>query len=58
MKTDDETPKQSNELDVNLETGEIIPEKEKKSFKTPEATREGSLKNVSKAASGDFSVPT
>ncbi len=51
-----ENPKkhESNELDVDLNSGEIIPEDQKKQYKTPEATKSGSLKNVSRAASGDF----
>ncbi len=37
----DENPEkhESNELDVDLNSGEIIPEDQKKEYKTPEAER-------------------
>jgi len=44
--------RQNNELDVDLSSGEIIPEDQKKEYKTPEATKAGSLKNVSRIGSG------
>ena len=44
---------ENNELDVDLNSGEIIPDDQKKEYKTPEATKAGSLKKVSRAASGD-----
>ena len=40
-------------LDVDLTTGEIIPEDQRKEYKTPEAEKAGSLDEVSRAASGD-----
>ncbi|MFC2085954.1 hypothetical protein ACFLRO_01940 [Bacteroidota bacterium] len=42
-----------NELEVDLNSGEIIPEDRKKDYKAPEATKAGSLKNVSRTISGD-----
>ena len=48
------TPKaENNELDVDLDSGEIISDDRKKEYQTPEATKAGSLKDVSKSASGD-----
>lgn len=41
------------ELDVDLNTGEIIPDNKKKTYKTPEATKAGTLKKVSRTSSGD-----
>ena len=43
------------ELDVDLTTGKIIPENKKREYKTPEATRAGMLKNVTRSFSGDGS---
>ncbi len=52
---DKKTDRQENpELDVDLNTGDIIPDNKKKTYKTPEATMAGTLKKVSRAASGDF----
>ena len=52
---DKKTDRQENpELDVDLNTGEIIPENEKKTYKTPEATKAGTLRKVSRTASGGF----
>jgi len=51
---DKKTDRQENpELDVDLNTGEIIPDNKKKTYKTPEATKAGTLKKVSRAVSGD-----
>ena len=46
-------PGEEKRLDVDLNTGEIIPEEKKKDYKAPEATKAGSLEDVSRAASGD-----
>ena len=51
---DKKTDRQKNpELDINLNTGEIIPDNEKKTYKTPKATKAGTLKKVSRLGSGD-----
>ena len=51
---DKKTDRQENrELDVDLSTGEIIPENEKKTYKTPKVTSAGTLKNVSRVLSSE-----
>lgn len=48
---------ENNELDVDLNSGKIISEEQKKEYLTPEATKAGSLKDVSKSVSGDGAGP-
>ena len=51
---DKKTDRQENpELDVGLNTGDIIPDNKKKTYKTPEATKAGTLMKVSRLGSGD-----
>ncbi len=51
---DEKADRQKNpELDIDPNTGEIIPDNAKKTYETPEATKAGSPKRVSRTASGD-----